>query len=62
MPTKNHISIEEIEARPHAGLGYVTPDDEHKGRGPAIRTVRRGGLRQARQARLNHHRANRDTP
>ncbi len=48
--------------RLHAGIGYVTPDDEHEGRGPAIRTARRVGLRQARQARLNHHRANRPTP
>jgi hypothetical protein len=24
----------------HAGIGYVTPDDEHEGRGPAIRRAR----------------------
>jgi hypothetical protein len=23
--------------RLHAGIGYVTPNDEHEGRGPAIR-------------------------
>ncbi|MCA1698890.1 MAG: integrase core domain-containing protein, partial [Actinobacteria bacterium] len=27
--------------RLHAGVGYVTPDDEHQGRGPAIRNARR---------------------
>ena len=27
--------------RLHAGIGYVTPDDEHEGRGPAIRRARR---------------------
>jgi putative transposase len=28
----------------HAGIGYVTPDDEHSGRGAQIRTARRQGL------------------
>lgn len=37
--------------RLHAGIGYVTPDDEHDGRGPPIRAARRRGLRQARWAR-----------
>ena len=30
--------------RLHAGVGYVTPDDEHHGRGDAIRQARRDGL------------------
>ena len=30
--------------RLHAGVGYVTPDDEHEGRGPRIRRARRDGL------------------
>jgi putative transposase len=43
--------------RLHAGIGYVTPDDEHHGRGPEIRRARRAGLRRARQARLAYHRS-----
>jgi len=42
--------------RLHAGIGYVTPDDEHQGRGPTIRHRRRLGLRRARQARIAYHR------
>jgi putative transposase len=47
--------------RLHAGVGYVTPDDEHEGRGPAIRKARQAGLEQARMARLAHHRQARQT-
>ena len=36
------------------GIGYVTPDDEHAGRGEQIRQARRDGL--ARAARLAYHR------
>ena len=43
--------------RLHAGIGYVTPNDEHDGRGPAIRQARRQGLARARQQRLDYHRA-----
>jgi putative transposase len=42
--------------RLHAGIGYVTPDDEHAGRGAAIRQARRVGLARARQQRLAYHR------
>lgn len=42
--------------RLHAGIGYVTPEDEHTGRGPHIRHARRQGLARARQARLAYHR------
>lgn len=38
--------------RLHEGIGYVTPDDEHHGRGPAIRAARQAGLTAARQQRL----------
>jgi transposase InsO family protein len=48
--------------RLHAGVGYVTPNDEHQGRGEAIRTARRTGLEQARLHRLAWHRNNRQTP
>ena len=43
--------------RLHAGIGYVTPDDEHNGRGPRIRAARRRGLRHARWARIIYHRS-----
>ena len=42
--------------RLHAGIGYVTPDDEHEGRGPRIRAQRRAGLEQARLDRIAYHR------
>ena len=44
--------------RLHAGIGYVTPDDEHHGRGPAIRRARRIGLNRARQDRIDYNRNN----
>ena len=53
--------------RLHAGIGYVTPADEHEGRGPRIRAARKRGLRHARWARIAYHRslkakANRRSP
>ena len=45
--------------RLHAGIGYVTPNDEHEGRGPAIRKAREAGLEQARLRRLAWHREHR---
>ncbi|MDQ3678826.1 MAG: integrase core domain-containing protein [Actinomycetota bacterium] len=42
--------------RLHAAIGYVTPDDEHHGRGPQIRRARHGGLRRARAQRIEHNR------
>ncbi|MDP9210111.1 MAG: integrase core domain-containing protein [Actinomycetota bacterium] len=42
--------------RLHAGIGYVTPDDEHSGRGAQIRTARRQGLEWARHRRITYHR------
>jgi putative transposase len=38
--------------RLHEGIGYVTPDDEHHGRGKAIRAARRAGLAAAHQQRV----------
>jgi putative transposase len=45
--------------RLHASIGYVTPDDEHHGRGPNIRRARGAGLRRARASRIAENRANR---
>ena len=42
--------------RLHSSIGYVTPDDEHEGRGPAVRAARREGLEKARQQRLAYNR------
>ena len=42
--------------RLHEGIGYVTPNDEHQGRGDAIRQARRDGLAAADQARRDHRR------
>jgi putative transposase len=47
--------------RLHAGIGYVTPNDEHQGRGPAIRKARQAGLEQARHQRLAWHREHRQS-
>lgn len=46
------VRIEYNTVRLHAGIGYVTPDDEHHGRGDALRQARRDGLDNARLARL----------
>lgn len=46
--------------RLHQGIGYVTPDDEHEGRGETIRKAREAGLEQARLRRLARHRAERE--
>jgi putative transposase len=42
--------------RLHAAVGYVTPDDEHQGRGPAIRRARIAGLKRAHAARVKENR------
>ena len=55
----DHVREQYNSVRLHASIGYVTPDDEHEGRGDAIRKARRDGLDQARQERLDHHRRSR---
>jgi len=46
----------------HAGIGYVTPDDEHHGRGEGIRQARRDGLDQARHAHIEYRRTSTRNP
>jgi putative transposase len=53
------VRVEYNTIRLHAGIGYVTPDDEHEGRGPKIRQARRAGLHRARRARIAYHRTRR---
>lgn len=45
--------------RLHAAIGYVTPDDEHYDRGPAIRRARAAGMARARAQRIKHNRGRR---
>ena len=45
--------------RLHQGIGYVCPNDEHEGRGEAIRKARQAGLETARRRRLAWHRRQR---
>src|SRR5215212_2478076 len=52
----DRVRSEYNTVRLHAGIGYVTPDDEHHGRGDAIRQARRDGLTAARQARIAYRR------
>jgi transposase InsO family protein len=53
------IRTEYNTVRLHASIGYVTPDDEHAGRGPQIRRARAAGMRRARQQRIEENRARR---
>jgi transposase InsO family protein len=46
--------------RLHAGIGYVTPNDEHTGQGEHIRQARTEGLRRAHDQRIAYHRRNRN--
>jgi putative transposase len=55
----DRLQAEWNSVRLHAGIGYVTPNDEHEGRGEQIRKAREAGLERARQNRLAHHRATR---
>lgn len=55
------IQVHYNTVRLHEGIGYVTPDDEHTGRGEAIRAARRDGLQAARRRRLATHRSARQT-
>jgi hypothetical protein len=41
---QDRVRAEYNGVRLHAAIGYVTPGDEHEGRGDAIRQQRRDGL------------------
>lgn len=56
----DRLQVHYNSVRLHQGIGYVTPNDEHEGRGQAIRQARRDGMQRARQHRLARHRAERD--
>ena len=51
------VRAEYNTVRLHAGIGYVTPDDEHEGRGEQIRKKRQEGLKAARAARIAYRRS-----
>jgi len=50
------IRTEYNTVRLHAGIGYVTPNDEHTGKGTKIRQDRARGLTRAHQNRLKRNR------
>jgi hypothetical protein len=52
----DRVRAEYNGVRLHAAIGYVTPGDEHEGRGDAIRQQRRDGLAAARLARIDYRR------
>jgi len=55
----DRVRIDYNTVRLHAGIDYVTPADEHHGRGPAIRRARTAGMKRARQERLTQNRKQR---
>ena len=56
------IRVHYNTVRLHEAIGYVTPDDEHHGRGDAIRKARTDGLTRADNRRRAWHRAHRSRP
>src|SRR5688572_23255328 len=41
------------KVRLHESIGYVTPDDEHEGRGDVLRQARRDGMTKAAETRIS---------
>lgn len=56
------IRVHYNTVRLHESIGYVTPNDEHEGRGEAIREARKAGMERADQQRRDWHRAHRSEP
>jgi len=56
------VRTEYNAVRLHEAIGYVTPNDEHAGRGEPIRQARHDGLDRARQQRLDYHRHTNTNP
>jgi transposase InsO family protein len=56
------IRVHYNSVRLHEAIGYVTPDDEHDGRGDAIRRARTEGLTRADSRRRAWHRLHRSRP
>ncbi|MFQ5524605.1 MAG: integrase core domain-containing protein [Acidimicrobiia bacterium] len=56
------VRVEYNTVRLHEGIGYVTPDDEHSGRGSAIRRRRSTGMKNARRDRIDYNRNNPPQP
>ncbi len=50
------VRLEYNTVRLHEAIGYVTPDDEHHGRGPGIRRARAAGMKRAREQRIDYNR------
>jgi transposase InsO family protein len=50
------VRTEYNTVRLHAAIGYVTPHDEHHGRGPEIRRARIIGMRRAQAERIKQNR------
>ena len=62
-PAVLEIELDRIRAeyntvRLHESIGYVTPDDEHSGRGAAIRRRRSIGMKKTRTHRIDYNRNN----
>ena len=55
-PRARGIRTEYNTVRLHASIGYLTPDDEHHGRGRQIRRARLAGMRRARAERIEQDR------